>query len=330
MIRPAAVTPLLAGLLVAGPVPAQVLLDSTASQPTVVIRIVPENLRPVGGAEPAVSERTVGDPFWVTVRTAGPPGHSLLPQSLIDAYRPHPEVAVLDSDRRDGQLRLKMALFRPGAVVLPTVGARVVTGRGDTLTVPVTSDTIRVTSVLAPGDTLLADIKPLWRERGVPAWVWWLAAALALLMVLVVWRWWRKRRRRAPVAAEPRPADAYQAARDAIEQHRIDPPTPARRTAAAAAIADALRGYLADGWGITARERTTLEVLAVLPGRALPQRPALAVLLSTVDLAKFARVAPEPGAVPELARRALTVLDGLDAERRRADLDPASEQAAAS
>ncbi|CAN5325442.1 hypothetical protein BH18GEM1_BH18GEM1_22110 [soil metagenome] len=297
--------------------PEPLLLDSTAMGASVAIRVVPENLRPVGGAaSSSANERTVGDPFWVTVRTRGPTGYSLLPESLIAAYRPHPELAVLDSERRDGQLRLKLALFRPGDILLPTVTARVLNGRGDTLGVTVTSDTIRVASVLAPGDTLLADIKPLWKPRGVPAWVWALAGAI-LVLALALLAWWRRRRRRAPSAERVAEAtDPYRAAREAIEPYLDDPPSPDRRLTAASRIGDALRAYLADGWNLAARERTTLEILPALPEAMVPERPALASLLSTVDLAKFARVAPEPGLVPHLARRALEALDRLEAVLR--------------
>ena len=292
--------------------PDPLLLD----QPRIAIRVVPENPRPVGDTA-TPTERTVGDRFWATIQTSGPPGSYLLPQSLIDAYGAHPELAVLDSDRRDGQLRLELAVFRPGDVVLPTVRARVATPDGDTLLVPVTSDTIRVASVLAPGDTLLADIKPLWRPRGVPTWIWGLAAAL-LALVIAVWLW---RRYRARQTAAPEPigavADPYETARRTLEGYAVDPPTSSQRRVAAAAIGDALRDYLAEGWGVPARERTTLELLPSLPARGSVERPSLAAILVTADLAKFARVAPEPGVVPRLAERALGTLDRLEVRRSR-------------
>ena len=151
------------------------------------IRVVPD-ARPPGSAP-----LTVGDPFWVTVRTSGPSGHYLLPQSILDGFGRRPEVAVLGSERRDGQLRLEMALFRPGDLVLPEIEARVTNGMGDTLGVRVVSDTIRVASVLTPGDTLLADIKPIWRTPGLPWWIWLVVAALAVMIAAL---WWRRRRRR--------------------------------------------------------------------------------------------------------------------------------------
>lgn len=289
----------------------------------VTIRLVPEPRAAVGGTG---NEVTVGDPFWVTVRSEGPPGYRLLPQSLIDAYGPHPELAVIGSERRDGLLRLQIALFRPGDVVLPSVSAGVVTDRGDTLTVPVRADTMRVTSVLAPGDTVLADIKPLWRPKGIPAWVWWLVAAAVALAAFLAWRWGRRR----PVPAVAlRPArDAYLEARQRITALGAEPADPEAAIAAAAGIGDALRDYLTEAWSYPARERTTLELLPTLPPAVATERAALGGALTVADLAKFARLAPGQGEVPRLASRAIAILDRLEDARVRSEA-AAPESAAA-
>jgi hypothetical protein len=260
-------------------------------------------------------EVTVGDPFWATVRTEGPRGYRLLPQSLIEAYAARPELAVVGSERRDGLLRLRIALFRPGDVVLPTVTASVVTDRGDTLAVPVGADTMRVASVLAPGDTVLADIKPPWAPGGIPAWVWWLAAAAAALAALLVWRW--RRRRPAPAVALRPPRDAYREARERIAALGAEPADPEAAITAAAGIGDALRGYLAEVWGIPARERTTFELLPSLPPAAVAERAALGGAFTVADLAKFARLAPHRAEVPPLATRAIATLDRLEVARQR-------------
>ena len=272
------------------------------------IRVVPDP-RPPGSAP-----LTVGDPFWVTVRTSGPAGHYLLPQSILDGFGTRPEVAVLDSERRDGQLRLMMALFRPGDLVLPEIEARVTNGIGDTLGVPVVSDTIRVASILTPGDTLLADIKPIWRTPGLPWWLWLVAAALAAGILVPWWRRRRLRRRERP--ADVPVLDPYELARRRIRALADEPGDPAGRVAAAAGIGDALRDYLADGWDVNARERTTLELLSSLPERLRTERTGLLGVLSGVDLAKFARLAPDPGEVPHLAGRALATLERLENVRR--------------
>jgi hypothetical protein len=300
----AAVAALFVGL------PSAVAQESAEPAAAVSLRVVPDPL-PAGAAEP-----TVGDPVWATVRAFGPRGTYLLPASVTGAYAARPEVAVLGSERRDGQLRLRLAIFRTGDVVLPPVDARVATSTGDTVVVPMLSDTFRIASVLAPGDTLLADIKPLWPEPGVPFWVWVALAALAAALAIVLWRWWRRRRRaQAGGAAGGGAGDPYEEARRRIEALAVEPATPAERIAAAAGIGDAIRGYLADRWSASARERTSFEILHGLPVPLERGRPALGAILNEVDLAKFARLAPAPGEVPALARRALGWLDDAEAAR---------------
>lgn len=298
------------------------LFAQAAESSSVRIQVVPDT--PSTGI--AGDSLTVGDAVWVTVQTRGPGGHYLLPETLVEAYGKHPELAVLESARQDGQLRLRVALFRPGPFVLPTVEAGVATADGDTLRVPVYADTIQVASVLAPGDTLLADIKPLWVGGGIPLWFW-ILLALLIALALLAWWWWRQRGQ-VDELPQVRP-DAYQIARKRLESLQTEPPTPDRRVVAATEIGETVRVYLTDGWAVSARERTTFELLPTLPERWQPIRPALASLLSAVDLVKFARLAPEPGEVPRLARTGLECVDRLEQTRQPHEI-PEAEAAAAS
>ena len=284
--------------------------EALAAPVAVTLRAVPDPPAP-GAPEP-----TVGDPLWATVRAFGPSGTYLLPESVVAAYGARPELAVLGSERRDGQLRLRLALFRPGDVVLPTVEARVATAEGETLAVPVVSDTFRIASVLAPGDTLLADIKPLWPTPGIPPWVWLALAAAAALAVAALWWWRRRRRARGAPEAAAAAGDPYAEARRRLEALATEPPTPAERILAAGEIGDALRDYLAGAWGTSARERTSLEILGTLPDPLAASRAALGSVLSEIDLAKFARLAPAAGRVPALVERALAWLESAEAARR--------------
>ena len=294
--------------------------EPLAAPVAVTLRTVPDSM------EPGASEPTVGDPLWATVRAYGPSGTYLLPESVIAAYGTRPEVAVLGSERRDGQLRLRLAVFRPGDVVLPTVDARVATAAGETLAVPVVSDTFRIASVLAPGDTLLADIKPLWPSPGIPTWVWVALVVAVAILVAGLWWWWRRQRRSLDAGAGVESGDPYAEARRRLEALAVDPPTPAGRIAAAGEIGDALRAYLARAWGTPALERTTLEILGSLPTPLIPERAVLGSLLSEVDLAKFARLAPPGGRVPVVAERAIGWLDEAEAARRQPVAAEAGEE----
>lgn len=300
-----------------GPGPGAARVESEVS-----IRVVPDPLAPGDSL-------TVGDPFWATVVSSGPSGYYLLPESVPEAYRPRPELAVLDTDRRDGRLRLRLALFRVGDVVLPEVNARVVDAGGDTLPVRVFSDTIPVASVLAPGDTLLADIKPLWEPESLPAWVWRALAALALLLLACLW-WWRRSGEDVVAAGPSAGVDPYADARRRIEAAAERGATPEARIEAAGEIGDALRDYLLRAWRVPARERTSLELLGSLPSALGTARPALGAVLSDVDLAKFARVDPGADGMRALSRRAVEVLDRMGELREPPMAEPADAREAAS
>lgn len=301
----------------------------SAQETSISIHLVPDRVEPKITPDGESRGLTVGDPFWVEVETRGPSGHYLLPQSVAEAFAPHPELAVLGSERVEGRFRLQLALFRPGSVLLPPAQARVINDRGDTLYVPVTADTIHVESVLAPGDTLLADIKPLWVTPGIPWWFW--ALLIALLLAVALWWWLRNRGRDEPEAWVPQP-DAYERAKRRLEAARREPAAPLPRIAAATEIGEALRDYLADGWGLASRERTTFELVPILPDEIDSERAPVAAVFSTVDLAKYARVAPEAGEVSRLAGRGLDLLERLETTRTAPDeselIDEAPEEVA--
>jgi hypothetical protein len=171
----------------------------------------------------------------------------------------------------------------------------------------------------------LADIKPLWISGGIPLWFW-ILLALLIALALLAWWWWR---RRGQIDELPQvgPDDAYQIARRQLEALKMEPPTSGRRIAAAAQIGEAVRVYLTDGWAVPARERTTFELLPMLPEDWQPIRPALASLLSAIDLVKFARLAPEPGEVPRLASAGLECVDRLEQTRQAPEIPEAEEAA---
>jgi hypothetical protein len=85
--------------------------------------------------------------------------------------------------------------------------------------------------------------------------------------------------------------------------------------ARAAEVADVVRAYLAEGFGVPALERTTEEVLEQSGGAdpAPPEPERLAGVLSVADLAKFASGALDEGA---LARQHADAVAYVEAARR--------------
>jgi hypothetical protein len=164
--------------------------------------------------------------------------------------------------------------------------------------------------------------------------VWILLALLAAALAFAFWSWWRRRRARMGRVADAEAVDPYAEARRRIEALAGEPASAGAGIAAAAGIGDAIRGYLTDRWRASARERTSFEILHALPPPLAQGRAALGAILNDVDLAKFARLAPLPGAVPALAARALEWLEGAEAALRppeaeaEARVEPSGEEAA--
>jgi len=98
-----------------------------------------------------------------------------------------------------------------------------------------------------------------------------------------------------------------------IEQRaRADGSEPARTYAA---VADVLRAYLEEAHGIPARQRTSGELVRVLPRALTPDGAGarLTALLAEADLVKFARARPDAGAAGRALRSAHLLLDAWHA-----------------
>jgi hypothetical protein len=226
----------------------------------------------------------------------------------------------------------RLAFYRTGRRPVPIFGLsfmRVVEGVSRA-TLPSDSAFVDVAPVLPAGNPPLKDIKEIDR-RTVSAWP---ALALALFTAALLYQLLRRRRAVRKVATQPEapaapPAPSpYEIALqelDRVEENRW----PARGNVALhyEAVAQALRRYLEDGYGVGAMERTTSELLWALPphlGRG-GLRDRCHEILAEADLVKFAEVRPsDAGAADFLGRargmltawhEASAVEEGVDALR---------------
>ena len=216
----------------------------------------------------------------------------------------------------DGRARL--AFYRVGRQPIPAFGisfVRIVSGQRGLLV----SDSafVDIAPVAPPGNPALKDIKEIERQRGLdPRFVAGAlgAAALAGLVLLV-----RRRGRgaaRPPASPEPAgpppvvlgPYEVALARLTQIERERW--PVRGEADRHYAAVADVLRRYLEEAHGIPALERTTTELVWMLPpaltGAGLRERSA--ALLGDADLVKFARRRPDEGDAARLVRAARDLL----------------------
>jgi hypothetical protein len=200
-----------------------------------------------------------------------------------------PESAALPGGRQRWRQSVRLTPDRPGELPLPPPALHVRPGGHETpveiawppLTVRVTTTIPRADVDEAHGVTGPEPAPPL---PPTPLRDWLIAAAVLLGLAVTILVAWRRRRRR-PVP-EP-PADVWAlAGLDRLATR--DPADPA----AADALADLLRGFLARRYGLDAEGRTTAELLARL--RPLPLAPDVftswQALLERCDLARFARL----------------------------------------
>ena len=273
-------------------------------------------------AVPDTGRLTVGDPIGVRLVLRQYEGDALLEQV------PRPEVTLdngvrllsLDSMHRVAdrllEARARVAFYRPGTQTLPSFAIDFRRGavilHGTMRTAPVA---IEVMPLLEAGaGARLRDIKEIGGAPGPDP------RLIALAVgggALAAW-WWRRRRPRVAVAVPalavvehvPHEPDAYTVSLERLRE------IPAAGWAAGnvyrhdEAVADALRGYLSAAEAVPALERTTSELLGVLPPHLDGSRGRCEAVFSEADQVKFARRRPPADAGADFLARARELLAG--------------------
>ncbi len=200
---------------------------------------------------------------------------------------------------------------------------------GDTLVYAVESDTLRVrVNSILPGDLSELDIRDIAGPAEIPAdytraiVIAAVAVAAAAGLVLL----WRRRTAK-PLAA--RRIAAHEAAYDALETLLARGLVEERRYREfTAEVADILRRYIEDRFGLRAPERTTEEFL-VEAGTGLDvdgeRKKILADFLVHCDLVKFAALEPS---ADDVKRTFNTAKDFIDATKREEEVSGAARPAA--
>ncbi len=247
-------------------------------------------------AHPATAH--IGDRIAYTI-TAGNAGDAELPHTL---EQPEP-FEVLGVEERttgegDKEITFTLTVFKTGRFTLPPYRLQWREADGTIGKAEAPAVTVEIASVLPPGgnepqmmpieDVVEPDFD--WRPYlwpGVTAW-----AAFGLLAALL---WAVKKRKEgwtSPVA--PPHLSPFEAAMAAIERiEKEDLYTQGRGKPYFADIADTLRNYLRDEYGIDAPERTTQELEAVWPASLKEHRERVFYCLRTCDIAKFTTRMPD-------------------------------------
>jgi hypothetical protein len=223
----------------------------------------------------------------------------------------------IDARLYEGSARL--AFFRPGRRPVPIFGVsfmRVVEGVSRA-TLPSDSAFVLITGVLpSAGNPSLKDIREL-EKRPLPSWMW---PAILLALFAAGWILRRHRNRRTHQAipvehesidipmSEPTP---YEIALDRLRQVEAERwPSRGLVELQYEAVAQTLRQYLEEAYGVGALERTTAELVWAMPpqlGRGR-LRDACREVLGEADLVKFAEARPDAAAAADFLRRARELL----------------------
>lgn len=230
----------------------------------------------------------MGNPFTIRLEVAGnlkPDSLDLQVWSMVLPQEDILGVTAWQQKHGTWQAEIQLLFFDSGTVVLPPL--RVGPGTTDTLRVEVYPMPLADTAALAP-------IKDIFEAPPAPAetawWPWFLAMCAVLAALLAFW-YWRKRTSGRRNRLEPITADAWLLRFQALKKTI---PTPSQKDFYAE-LSALLRNWLERNQAIPALERTTTEILAeVQKNEALLNRKeAIAQLLQSSDLVKFANASPE-------------------------------------
>ncbi len=271
----------------------------------------------------------VGRPFEAVLRAesrsaemlvpgAGPVGDGTV-EVIGEAGRGADYGGAVDPGTRRDSVVLRLAVFALDSADV-SVPVRFVV-RGETLRVATPPVRVRVERMVA--DTtgrLRPTLAP--ESFGWPLWLW---AALAALVLALLWLLYRWRRRPAPPPPRaPAPPEAAPLGPHARFAARLDalaaapPVTRAEARVFYGDLADALRVYLAERFGLATREMTTRDLAraAAAGERANTMRRGAAEMLRTVlapvDRSRYGAVCPPPDVTRDVLAAMRALADHLD------------------
>ena len=233
----------------------------------------------------------VGTPFLLKI-TADYPIHSVsIPDTLED-------FAILESrqdERNTRSWQIKIAPLKIGALSFPRIAVNPV----DSSVTPVYTDGFRVyvLSVLAEGDTLLRDIKPLQKyplQLGI--WVYLILLLIAIALAIYLWLKRPKKPKREYItqpetkqAILPAWKKSIQALDELIKEDLL---AKGEVVLYHFRLSNILRGFLEETYHFPALEMTGNEIITYLNKRNIPNYREIRAFINYCDIVKFAKRQP--------------------------------------
>ena len=262
---------------------------------------------------------TVGDPLLLDVRILRESGDAVaLMQSegFLAPFEVRRRVSPAVRETPDGQVEethaFELALYRLGAVEVPSLVLQVRTAEGDSGLVTTGPIPVVVRSVKPSDMTDIRDVKPpVDIDARIPAWFWIALSVLIGLVAVLLWHW--KRRRGKPEVDPPRPPVVWPDEVAKILRMRLVERGALKRYYIM--LSEVTRRYLEDRVRVDAMECTTHELVQAL--RRVPvgnaEVSALERLLTEADLVKFAKLRPRDEVALKAADSVLDLMRQIDA-----------------
>ena len=236
----------------------------------------------------------VGTPFLFKITADFAIKGISLPDTLDD-------FAILESKRDEKNPRcwiIKIVPLNTGALSFPRIEIQPV----DSSVTSIYTDGFRVyvLSVLAEGDTLLRDIKPLKKyPLQLPFWIYLLLLLLALSAGIYLW-WKRPEKPKRKYIAQPEIKEpvlpAWEKALKALDELLTEDLLDKGETVLYHfRLSNILRAFLEETYNFPALEMTGREIAVSLNRRNIPQAQEIRKFITYCDLVKFAK--REPAAV---------------------------------
>ncbi|MEN6444639.1 MAG: hypothetical protein ABFC98_01180 [Candidatus Cloacimonas sp.] len=240
----------------------------------------------------------VGTPFLFQITSDFAIKNVSIPDTLDD-------FAILDSkrDKNNSNIwKIKIAPLKTGALSFPPIAINPV----DSSVTSVYTDGFRVyvLSVLAEGDTLLRDIKPMQKyPLQLPLWVY---IALLIVALILAFYLWLKRPRKpkreyiAQTETKQPVLPAWQKALKALDELiKEDLPTKGEVVLYHFRLSNILRSFLEENYHIPALEMTGNEIANILNKYNIPSAKEIRNFLNYSDLVKFAKREPSTAEMEE-------------------------------
>ena len=270
---------------------------------------------------------TVGDPVLLSLRIsreAGDAAALMRNEGFVAPFEVRrevpPSVRKMPDGRVEETLAFELAVYRVGAIEVPSLVLHVRTAEGDSGLTTSEPIPVLVRSVKPAEMTDIRDVKPpVDIKASIPGWLWFAMAVLAGVVAGTLWYW--KQRRRKPESEPPPPVVWPDEVAKIVRMRLVEKGAFKRYYSL---LSEVMRRYLEDRVRVDAMECTTSELVHDLrrAGIGEAEVAALEGLLSEADLVKFAKLTPLDQAAAKAPETVLDLMRLLDAHRRQSDHDP--------